>query len=217
MLIFNNKEPETPFAPPKYQYYIYEEDVNHMVSVSKLEKIIKEKAVDIIKTTPPLGDGQTGLGPHSLTSRFMHYNLLQWKEIPELKEAIVKVHNNFLHKIKVKQNSIYGVSWANIMKKDQNIKEHRHAYTQDCYLGAHLSVKTKETSTVYINPITGEHEAIPNKDGYLTLFSNWIPHYTTNVVEEERITIAMDLIPDYIFNQYQKGTPSEYRWEKLTR
>lgn len=215
MLIFDNQEPETPFAPPKYQYYIYEEDVNDIVSVSKLETIIKEKAVDIIKTTPPLGDGQTGLGPHSLTSRFMNYNLLQWKEIPEIKEAITKVVYNFLDKINKPQDFIYGVSWANIMEKGKHIKEHRHACNQDCYLGAHLSVKTNQTSTVYINPITGTHEIIPNKEGYLTIFSNWIPHYTTNVIDKERITIAMDLIPDYIFHRYQKGTAWESRWEKI--
>jgi len=49
MLIFDNQEPETPFAPPKYQYYIYEEDVNDIVVESGVIKEVGANCTDGIQ------------------------------------------------------------------------------------------------------------------------------------------------------------------------
>ena len=84
------------------------------------------------------------------------------------------------------------------MKENEYIKPHAHGWDSDTYLGGHFCVNCKNTSTYYINPINQlcdpETYKSLNKPGKLTLFQNFIPHYTDkHKGENKRITIAFDL------------------------
>ena len=60
----------------------------------ELSKLILKKEPEIIKKYPPTGfdgtvtDGNTGLGTNSTTSRFYHYNVLNWEGTDHLRHYI---------------------------------------------------------------------------------------------------------------------------------
>jgi|TARA_R110000803_G_scaffold25499_2_gene60956 hypothetical protein len=188
--------PKNNFFAPEWEYFIAEtiaENINYSSLVNFL--IIKEKKLLKLKGT---GDGYTGLGLKSVTSRHKNYNLFNFKnkEIVKLKKNIFNFHKSFLKELSLKYSNIYIKGWFNILKKEEQIKPHIHDFSPDAYLGGHFCVKCKNTSTYYINPVNqiNKPEIIEskNKIGKLTLFQNCIPHYT-DIAKDERITIAFDL------------------------
>ena len=91
------------------------------------------------------------------------------------------------------------------MTKGQQISTHIHDVTPTCYLGGHITVQCDDTYTGYTHsalvPILDEgvtnsplvHES-KNKVGKITLFPNYIPHFTSvHNGDKERVTIAFDL------------------------
>jgi len=197
--IINFKSPpkNNPFAP-EWNNYIAETLIKS-IDTSKLALFLENKEEEILKLKPS-GDGFTGLKNHT-TSRYKDYNVFSFKnkEIQKLKKQIVKLHNNFLKKLNIKPvESLYIKSWYNVMKKNERIKPHAHGWSADTYLGGHFCVKCSNTSTYYINPINQlcdpETYESNNVAGKLTLFQNFIPHYTNkHKGDSKRITIAFDL------------------------
>jgi len=193
---------KTPFAID-YTFYVFENIIND-VDFSAVSKIIKSKEKKIIRSSPKSsGDGNTGLGDNSLTSRFGYFNVLKWQEpdIQKIKDHIVDNVSKFYNRIlQEKPKDLKIQCWANVMRKGQQIKPHVHDTSNNCLLGGHICVDVDNTSTHYINPFkyfSGNNQetySSKNEVGKITLFSNNIPHYTDKVISKDRVTIAFDII-----------------------
>ena len=195
---------KTPFAID-YTFYVFENIIND-VDFSAVSKIIKSKEKKIIRSSPKSnGDGNTGLGDNSLTSRFGYFNVLKWQEpdIQKIKDHIIDNVSKFYNRIlQEKPTDLKIQCWANVMRKGQQIKPHVHDTSNNCLLGGHICVDVDNTSTHYINPfkyfsgINQETYSSKNEVGKITLFSDNIPHYTDKVISKDRVTIAFDIIND---------------------
>ena len=193
---------KTPFAID-YTFYVFENIIND-VDFSAVSKIIKSKEKKIIRSSPKSsGDGNTGLGNDSLTSRFGYFNVLKWQEpdIQKIKDHIVDNVSKFYNRILQEKPSDLKIQcWANVMRKGQQIKPHVHDTSSNCLLGGHICVDVDNTSTHYINPFryfSGDNQetySSKNEVGKITLFSDNIPHYTDKVISKDRVTIAFDII-----------------------
>ena len=193
---------KTPFAID-YTFYVFENIIND-VDFSAVSKIIKSKEKKIIRSSPKSsGDGNTGLGDNSLTSRFGYFNVLKWQEpdIQKIKDHIVDNVSKFYNRILQEKPADLKIQcWANVMRKGQQIKPHVHDTSNNCLLGGHICVDVDNTSTHYINPFkyfSGNNQetySSKNEVGKITLFSNNIPHYTDKVISKDRVTIAFDII-----------------------
>ena len=193
---------KTPFAID-YTFYVFENIIND-VDFNAVSKIIKSKEKKIIRSSPKSsGDGNTGLGDNSLTSRFGYFNVLKWQEpdIQKIKNHIIDNVSKFYNRIlQEKPTDLKIQCWANVMRKGQQIKPHVHDTSNNCLLGGHICVDVDNTSTHYINPFkyfSGNNQetySSKNEVGKITLFSDNIPHYTDKVISKDRVTIAFDII-----------------------
>jgi len=197
LINFKSKPKNNPFAP-EWNNYLAETIIPN-VDTGKLAFFLEKKEKDILKLKIS-NDGYTGLKNHT-TTRHKEYNVFNFKnkELHKLKKQIVKTHNEFLKKLNIKPvKSLYIKSWYNIMKENEFIKAHAHGWCEDTYLGGHFCVQCNNTSTYYINPINQLCEPkiykSKNLKNKLTLFQNFIPHYTDKHKGiNKRITIAFDL------------------------
>jgi len=203
LTIFKNEPKQNVFAP-EWNYFIYESNIKDL-NFKLLKNLILKKEKDILKKTKPSNkksvDGFTKLGKNSLTSRYESFNVLKWKnkEILKLEKNILKEYKKFLKIINIKiPEKLYIKCWANVLRKNEQIKPHIHNISNTSYLSGHICVSTQNTSTFYMNPINqinypDVYES-KNKEGKITLFQSYIPHYTSKFKQEgERITIAFDL------------------------
>tara|TARA_Y100000114_G_scaffold143605_1_gene151321 strand:- start:48 stop:686 length:639 start_codon:yes stop_codon:yes gene_type:complete len=190
-------KPQTIFAP-KGVYYIFEDKLN--LDFDKIKTVILKKEKEIIKKYPSSSDGDTGLGD-SLTSRHPYFNLFDWPEMSNLKKSVRLSHDNFLKELDQNINiKIYSQCWANVMRKNQKINKHSHYNNDYCYLGGHICVQSNDTSTHYVDPYTKKVYSSKNEVGKITLFPNWIEHYTDRVTDNKlRITIAFDMVNEIGF------------------
>jgi len=208
---FQNGEIRNEFNPV-YNYYIYEIDLD--IDLEKLKNFILKIEPKIKEKYPHSADGYTGLGD-SLTSRFQYYNLLQMQETSFLKEVFRRQHDNFLNDLGYKiEENYYSQCWANVMRKGEKIKSHVHGLDNYCYLGGHLCVYSNNTNTYYKSPYYKNVFSTKNKNGKLTLFPNWLEHYTDEVNDDLRITIAFDIINE---ESYKKDIFDNMKnhWEKI--
>jgi hypothetical protein len=210
-------EPKETFFAPEWNYYLFEKKLNQ-INFNNLANFILSKEKEILKLPVntfdggKVKDGYTGLGEQSTTARFDKYNVLNWniEEIKIIKNEILNFHNAILKYFKQPLPSeLYINCWTNIMKRGESIKPHIHGVHPRTYLGGHICVQCKDTSTYYINPINQINEPMThrskNEVGKITLFQNNIPHYTDiHNSDEERITIAFDLHRFISKNTYLK-------------
>ena len=200
---FKSKPKNNPFAP-EWNNYIAETTLKN-INTNKLAIFLRKKEKEVLKLKIS-NDGYTGLKNHT-TTRHREYNVFHFKntEITKLKKEILKFHNEFLKELNIEPvKSLYIKGWFNIMKENEFIKPHAHGWNPDTYLGGHFCVQCNNTSTYYINPINQlckpETYKSKNVECKLTLFQNFIPHYTNkHKGKKKRITIAFDLgvIPHY--------------------
>ena len=181
------------------------------INIKKLSKQVLKNEPKVIKKHPAKTidfksnfDGQTGLGYNSLTSRSCHFNVLNWWNKRSLKEYIRHGYEMYTG---IKGKSLYVQCWANVMRKGEQIKPHIHGTSEETYLGGHICVQCNNTSTYYINSINQLCDPTAyqskNEEGKLTLFQNFIPHYTDkHKGDSKRITIAFDLAVVKINNNY---------------
>lgn len=197
---FKSDPPQTPFAP-QWDFTIGEKQID--IDLGELTELILSKEEDIKKTFPASSDGNTGLGPESLTSRFRHFNVLTWGHpvTDQLHKEIKKFHSQYHRSLFGTFSSIPKLNircWANVLRKGERIKKHWHSIHPHTYIGGHLTVAAVDTKTIYVHPyddLGNNHEA-ENVPGKLTLFPNYLPHYTTvNQYDTPRITVAFDLTP----------------------
>jgi|TARA_E500000305_G_scaffold98353_1_gene89865 hypothetical protein len=193
---FKNDKPQTAFAPT-WRYKFGEVDLKD-ISFDKISDIILNKEKEIIESHPSCGDGNTGLGNDSLTSRHNFFNVLQWDypEIHKLKEKILYYYKEFLGYYSAPIIPTYIQCWANVLRFNQQIKTHTHDVSALSYLGGHLTVQSTNTFTSYICPNNKKEFKSPNTVGKLTIFQNCLPHYTSvHQGINPRISIAFDFFP----------------------
>ena len=197
-LINFKSKPKNNFFAPEWDNHLVETTLKN-INTNKLAIFLRKKEKEVLKLKIS-NDGYTGLKNHT-TTRHKEYNVFNFKntEITKLKKQILKVHNKFLKQLNIEPvKSLYIKGWFNIMKKNEFIKPHAHGWDQDTYLGGHFCVQCNNTSTYYINPINQLCEPATHKsknvEGKLTLFQNFIPHYTdAHKGNRKIITIAFDL------------------------
>jgi hypothetical protein len=186
--IFNNENPIN-FFHPVYKYFIYESNVN--INLNTFKDYILKIEKDVIENNKSDGDGDTGLGNNSLTSRHNSFNLFKLNK--PLTNEIKKHHDIFLKKLNIPNfYSLYGKCWANVMRKGDIVKIHRHSGNNYTYLSGNICVDTKNTSTYYKNPFCNEVFKSKNILGKITIFPSWLEHYT-DVASSLRITSSFDL------------------------
>jgi hypothetical protein len=205
MIIKFERNPKTEFAID-FNYYIYENILNN-IDIEYIKSIILKKESEIIKNYPSYGDGQTGLGDKSLTSRYYYYNLLSWPEMFDLKKSIRNSHDLYLKELNFNfDRELYIQCWANVMRKGQIIKSHIHHIGEETYLGGHICISAINTNTYYIDPFNKKSYEDKNIPGKITLFPGWLGHYTDEVKDEQtRITIAFDICKKEHINNFEKS------------
>ena len=221
MKIYNFvNEPLNNKFNPSYNYYMFEDTLE--LDFKKLKQDILNLEKEIIKKYPAFSDGKTGLGESSLTSRFKYFNLLQIDETKFLKDIIRKKHDEFLIALEYEVGDSYYVQcWANVMRRGEQIKTHRHGWDNHCYLSGNLCVHTENTNTHYVSPYHDTTFSSKNELGKLTLFPQWVQHYTDEVNTDLRITIAFDMLEEesfkkFIFDEdYMKNIDVKNNWEKM--
>ena len=209
---FSNEPLRNKFNP-SFNYFIYENMLE--LNFEKLKQDILNLEKDLIQKYPYFSDGGTGLGNHSLTSRFKYYNLLQLNETKFLKDMIRDKHDDFLETLEYEVDDNYYVQcWANVMRKGQQIKTHTHADNNYSYLSGHICVFTENTNTYYIAPYYRNEFSSKNELGKITLFPCWLNHYTDEVNTDLRITIAFDIMEEESFNKWISDDMKNH-WEKI--
>ena len=189
---FQNLNIQNPFNP-NFSYHILENktDFDNIF----LTKFLLNKEEQIKNMYPGTDDGGTNLGKTSVTSRFLYYNLLEFSETIFLKTIIRKNHDAFLRNLNISIDKNYYVQcWFNVLRKGEKINRHHHAYDNEGYLGGHICVNVNKTYTHYEYPYFGTIFSSLNEPCKITLFPNWLYHYTDKVEEDfNRITIAFDI------------------------
>jgi hypothetical protein len=199
---WKSEPPLTPFAP-SYKFYFIDKKIfseeeckEWNVYLLKQEQILFNKY-----RTAPMGDGGTGLGPTSITSRYPYFNLLDF-DFHLVSELKTKIFNGIKTILSVFDNTawqetLYANCWFNVLRQGENMKIHSHGYHKNSFYGFHLTINATETFTTYIHPtntFVQDPYNVPNKIGYLTLFPSFIPHgVTPNRYETPRISIAGDI------------------------
>ena len=200
MRIFNfvNDEPRTIFSP-QYNYLIFECQLD--IDLTDLKNTIIAKEQEIISNNEYHHDWGTGLGQNSLTSRSDSYNIMTWDQSKQLLKSIRSSHDTFIQHLEQPNNeNLYIQGWANVLRAGEQIQPHQHWYTAFSYLGGHVCIQADNTNTYYINPLSKESWPNTNEPGKLTLFPNYIEHYTDRHQGTElRITVAFDIITETVY------------------
>lgn len=199
---FKSKPPKTIFAP-QWDYVIFEGDISNLIEISALRQAVLDNEKSVIDKYKFTSDWGTGLGETSMTSRSDSYNLLSWPEAENLKSCIRLMHDNFLSALNLPTGQpLYVQAWANVLRKGQEIKQHQHWNSPYTYLGGHICIQQTNTHTNYVNPFTKENYSSINAPGKITLFPNWVEHFTDiHNGDQERITIAFDIIPQVVYDE----------------
>ena len=171
---------------------IFDTDLN----TDYYKKKILSKEISIIKKYSPtnyygeITDGSTGLGYESLTSRFSHFNVLEWWGTKKLKKIIKKNYQKYFES---NISPIYVQCWANVMRKGQQIKPHSHRDDESTRyysaLSGNLVIDVDEESYTFY-----ENTPIVNKIGRMVLFPSNITHHTSLYNGSSvRVTVAFDI------------------------
>jgi hypothetical protein len=167
---------------------------------------------DMIKEKYPVSTigGDTGLGADSISSRIGMYNLFDFtEELPELKDLLKFLQTSYINFVKTEYASVYDlvlVSWVNILRSGENIREHVHSASNISYLSANLHLDNYSTQTIYKSPYERFNDfAFDNVKGGLTIFPSYVPHTTSEYtnLDVPRVSIAFDLRLPYTVPQDQ--------------
>jgi hypothetical protein len=196
LIRLKSEHPETSYSPgwdiPLFQSVWEAADENVKIRNWLVEN--EQQFLDL----PGNSDGDTGLGLESVTSRFGQYNLFNYADqLPELQQLLTFFRISYLNFVQADQTSIKEldiVCWFNILRKDQDIKEHYHGAGHDVYLSGNYHVDNYDTKTYYVPPYDKNRTyEFDNTQGGLTIFPTYLTHGTTKFSEDLRISIAFDL------------------------
>jgi hypothetical protein len=192
--------PETSYAP-SWDIPLFQSVWDDVDKYNKIVTWLAKNEQMFLDTLPAYSsgnDGNTGLGQESVTSRFGLYNLFNYADqLPELNQLLTFFRISYLNFVQSDQTDIKEldiICWFNILRKDQDIKEHYHGAGSDVYLSGNYHLDNYDTKTYYITPYdkSTTHE-FDNKQGGLTMFPSWLTHGTTQCSEDMRISVAFDL------------------------
>jgi len=205
MMIFDCPEPQTPFAPPKQQWCVFESvgwdldmDVLRDFFLSK-EQYIRDIAIpepDVAPQAP------------SLTQRLRKYNIFMWEdecsELTKLRKCIKRFHKEYVRTVFEDPNRKWDGkkmmirSWFNILRKGEQIGNHIHSTHPHSYLAGNMVITCDESQTIYCHPLyqleDGYKYYSNNKPGTISLFPGTVPHFTSvHQTDTPRITLGWDL------------------------
>ena len=208
---WKSEPPLTPFAPSSAHYITVKRIFSEKECKEWNDYLLEQEPILLDKFRTSSGDGYTGLGDNSITSRYSHFNLLKFDFhlIPKLKTEIL---NGIKSILSISGNTdwqgiLYANSWFNVMRQGESMNAHLHSYHKNTFYGFHVTINAFETFTSYYHPIKFREEAFhtPNKIGYLTLFPHFIPHgVSPNKYETSRITLAGDIFPSTWLDEEHK-------------
>jgi hypothetical protein len=194
--------PATHYAP----YWDVSIGTSVWHDIEKIEKI-KNWLIDneqrFVDEYPIMHDGNTGLGEESVTSRFGRYNLFDFaNELPELNDLKQFLQMSYLDFVTLDHTPItdlHVVCWFNILKEGEEIKEHLHNQTFECYLSGNMHLDKYKTFTKYKVPYEQfKFHEFSNEQGGLTIFPSCLLHWSDKHLEKnKRVSIAFDLRTDF--------------------
>jgi len=199
---WKSNPPLTPFAP-SYTYYFLEKKIFSEEECKEWnDYLLKQEPILLDKFRTSTGDGNTGLGSSSITTRFHDFNLLQF-DFHLVEHLKTKILDGVCQLLEISgnkswQETLYANCWFNVLRQSQSMDIHCHGYNKNSFYGFHLTIRAKETFTSYYHPCKFQEEAfhVPNNIGILTLFPSFVPHgVTPNNHEIPRISIAGDIYP----------------------
>ncbi len=210
--MFHNfsQEGKTFFAP-SLNYVVAEVEVmDDSNEFDLLKKEILFKESKIINDNKFFSDWGTRMGKNSLTSRSNDYNLLNFENAKNLKEAIKNCHQLYLNAFgqKLESDKYYVQCWANVMREKEKMFAHRHSGDPYSYLSGNFCLDVDGTSTYYIHPLTDELWESENIVNKMTMFPSFVKHYTDPVPKKQtRITIAFDIVTEECYDIFIKRYP----------
>ena len=115
---WKSEPPLTPFAP-SYVHYITDKKIFSEEECKEWnDYLLEQEQILLKKFITSTGDGQTGLGPNAITSRWVHFNLLKFDFhlVPKLKTEIL---NGIKTILSVSDNTswqetLYSNCWFNV-------------------------------------------------------------------------------------------------------
>ena len=191
--------PTNEFAPV-WNIPMYSSLYDDYEKVEKIKNFLIKKETELVNgLLPGRGDGRTGLGLNSVTSKYGMYNVFDFiQELPELNDLLNFLRISYIDFVLKNQSRIhdcYIVCWYNIVRAGQDIKKHSHGTGHSSYLSANMHLDNYETTTDYHVPFDDEviHK-LPNQTGGLTIFPSYLPHSVGNYNGENlRVSIGFDL------------------------
>lgn len=191
--------PMTEYAPSwDYSFYVSRWSSNE-ADVDVIRNWLLENENKIIQSLEYDYDGNTGLGKDSITGRFSKYNLFEFsQELPELTLLLDFIRESYIDFMTQENNPVREtelVSWYNVLRDGDQVKEHNHGAGHDVYISGTFSLDNYTTHTNFKCPYDRDIVLpIPNLKGLLTLFPSCIPHYSdVHTGDTERLTIAFDI------------------------
>jgi len=198
LINFKSELPKTSLAP-NYDYNILENNISDKVNTYEVLAHMKNRYNHLLNTLDNEADKQEQI------IRYIIFN----KEILE-KEYMINLIDNIRENIHfycehlrlIKPSRMWLQFWCNFMSKGNHIDIHQHEWNACSFLSGNLCLKTKNTSTHYLNPQRyfnkfNEVYNSKNEIGKLTIFPSTIPHFTDKVVDDEmRVTLAFDVLTE---------------------
>jgi len=210
-MLYNFSQEGKTFFAPSLNYVVAEVEVfDDDNEFNLLKEEILSQESKIINDNKFVSDWGTRMGKNSLTSRANDYNLLNFKNTKNLKEAIKNCHDLYLHAFgqKLGLDKYYVQCWANVMRDKEKFYPHRHSGDCYSYLSGNFCLDVDGTSTYYIHPLTDELWESKNIANKMTMFPSFVKHYTDSVPKEQtRVTIAFDIVTEECYNLFIQTYP----------
>jgi len=139
-----------------------------------------------------------------------HYNIFLWEDrcICDLKDIIKASYEDFCRKIGCSRESVWIRGWVYPQKQGMVLKRHSHAMHENAYISGNICLTENNTTTDYDIPYLG-WVTTENSKGRMTLFPSCLPHSVDKLKDEERYTIAFDLITEQGMDYFWCNNKSE--------
>jgi hypothetical protein len=197
---------------PPYEAEIVGVDMESLASLVLMKEweLCQQFPDDVVVRDGMVLDGGTELGAESMTARHGFYNLLTW-DSPLIPVLFAQIRNHYVHYLMGLDKDVpptWIKMWANVLRRDEWIAPHVHATDdQFGYLGGHISVACKDSSTYYVygESIDLIYES-KNVVGQISIFPSDIMHYTSIVKDiSPRVTVAFDLFSPRQYDNLSQG------------
>ena len=132
-----------------------------------------------------------------LEDRWEHYNTFTWdcECMDILGKVIQKSYLDFCKKLMVRPERVWIRGWIYPQKRGMTLNRHYHAIHENSYLSGNICLTQNDTTTNYDIPYLGWIK-VSNRKGDMTLFPSSLPHAVDQLEDEERYSLAFDLITE---------------------